>query len=96
MDPLVLERPLLPDTMIIQHMAALNAKRIVLASGSPRRRDILTTLGKLASAAVHESDRSTACSCSQVYSDTGGLCVGCFVADISSTTWFDAFLSVHT
>lgn len=32
--------------MIIQHMPALNAKRIVLASGSPRRREILNILGK--------------------------------------------------
>eukprot|EP00168_Porphyra_purpurea_P011034 TRINITY_DN2772_c0_g1_i3.p1 TRINITY_DN2772_c0_g1~~TRINITY_DN2772_c0_g1_i3.p1 ORF type:complete len:239 (-),score=39.97 TRINITY_DN2772_c0_g1_i3:63-722(-) len=31
--------------MIVQHMAALNGKRIVLASGSPRRREILTMLG---------------------------------------------------
>lgn len=33
--------------MIIQHMATLNSKRIVLASGSPRRREILTVLGTL-------------------------------------------------
>ncbi|OSX75296.1 hypothetical protein BU14_0242s0014 [Porphyra umbilicalis] len=32
--------------MLVQHMAALNnGKRIVLASGSPRRREILTMLG---------------------------------------------------
>jgi len=35
--------------MLVQHMAALNnGKRIVLASGSPRRREILTMLGTLA------------------------------------------------
>lgn len=42
-----LSRPSLPDIMIIQHMASLNGKRIVLASGSPRRREILTVLGTL-------------------------------------------------
>ena len=31
--------------MIVEHIAALNAKRIILASQSPRRRDILTQLG---------------------------------------------------
>lgn len=31
--------------MIVEHVAALNAKRIILASQSPRRRDILTQLG---------------------------------------------------
>lgn len=38
-------RPPPPAIMIIQHMATLNSKRIVLASGSPRRREILTVLG---------------------------------------------------
>lgn len=31
--------------MILQHINALNAKRIVLASGSPRRKELLKNLG---------------------------------------------------
>eukprot|EP00882_Tetradesmus_deserticola_P027460 GHRQ01030406.1.p1 GENE.GHRQ01030406.1~~GHRQ01030406.1.p1 ORF type:complete len:111 (+),score=28.75 GHRQ01030406.1:145-477(+) len=31
--------------MILQHITALNAKRIVLASGSPRRKELLRNLG---------------------------------------------------
>ncbi|PNH09972.1 hypothetical protein TSOC_003357 [Tetrabaena socialis] len=31
--------------MILHHVPALNAKRIVLASGSPRRRELLANLG---------------------------------------------------
>ncbi|EFJ40081.1 hypothetical protein VOLCADRAFT_69999 [Volvox carteri f. nagariensis] len=31
--------------MLLQHKTALNAKRIVLASGSPQRKDLLTNMG---------------------------------------------------
>lgn len=31
--------------MLLHHAPALNAKRIVLASGSPRRRELLTNIG---------------------------------------------------
>jgi hypothetical protein len=32
-------------TMILPHIAQLNTKRIVLASGSPRRKELLKVLG---------------------------------------------------